>query len=83
MQQSQRAPVARWCARSRCHRLLEFKQDEIDNIYDIVAAVLYLGDITYRDVGERKCEVENKEAMSMVARLLQVGDRSLARAPVL
>jgi len=51
-------------------KLLEFSEQEKDDIYRIIAGIMHLGNVKFRDVGDRKCEVEGKQELEDAAHLL-------------
>jgi myosin heavy subunit len=59
---------------------LKVSDEERDKIFGIVAFVLHLGNITFQDIGEKKCEVTNKTALAHAANILEVDVSLLARA---
>ncbi|SPQ94194.1 WW domain containing protein [Plasmodiophora brassicae] len=63
---------------------LGLSSDEIDNIFRVTAAVLHLGDIQFKALGERSCEIlntaESEAAAQIVSTLLEVPVTSLGMA---
>lgn len=59
---------------------LSFKPEEKDNIFTIVAWILHLGNLRFRSIGDKKCEIENMDDLRYVAKLMEVNDSALIKA---
>uniref|UniRef100_A0A6V3LQ19 Myosin motor domain-containing protein n=2 Tax=Lotharella globosa TaxID=91324 RepID=A0A6V3LQ19_9EUKA len=58
-------------------RELNFSQDEINSIFRIVSGILMLGNVTFENTGERKCQVKDAKSCSDAASLLEVSGKAL------
>jgi len=58
-------------------RQLNFGEDEINSIFRIVSGILMLGNISFQNIGERKCKVKDAKACSDAASLLEVNGKAL------
>lgn len=65
---------------NRALRDLEFKENEIDDLLRLVAAVLHIGNITFRSTGERECCVDAKDQLEDASHLLDVDLREFELA---
>ncbi|KAF4517215.1 hypothetical protein B566_EDAN005269 [Ephemera danica] len=63
-------------------RNLEFSDDGIKTIKNMLAAILVLGELRFRDGGDGKAEIENPRVASSVASLLSVDEKKLSWAMV-
>jgi len=61
-------------------RELEWTPAEIDNVYQTVAAVLHLGNVSFRETGDRKCEVSNQTALQSTCSLLSIDTAGFTKA---
>ncbi|KAK6620264.1 hypothetical protein RUM44_006665 [Polyplax serrata] len=60
-------------------KALEFSQNEVDTIWKIVAAILHLGNITFRE-GDETIEIIEKDLVEIVSKLLDVEAKDLRNA---
>lgn len=51
---------------------MNFTDEERRNIFSIVGAILHLGNIHFQSTGEKKSEIDTKEALGDAAALLEV-----------
>jgi myosin heavy subunit len=59
---------------------LTFTADERKTIFKVVAAVLHLGQIAFKEVGDRKCAVSSDATLADAAQMLQVDKNELLAA---
>lgn len=59
---------------------LEFSEDQISNVYSIIAAILNLGEIKFVENDDGSSSIENKEIVENVAELLEVDSKKLSWA---
>lgn len=59
---------------------LEFTEDQISSIYSIVAAILNLGEIDFKENEDTSSNIENKEVVDSVAELLEVDSKKISWA---
>jgi len=58
-------------------RELNFGEDEINSIFRVVSGVLALGNISFKNVGDRKCKVTDIKSCTDAASLLEVNKDEL------
>lgn len=56
---------------------LGFSETDKNNLFQTISAILMLGNITFRNVGDRKCAVTNEQVMKSAAKLLEIDDSAL------
>ena len=56
-------------------QLLHFSPTEIGHVFELVAAVLHLGNVRFRTTGDRECDIENEATSLWYAHAL--GKRSV------
>lgn len=56
---------------------LEFTEDQIAVVYSVVAAILNLGEINFRENDDMSASIENKEFVENVADLLEVDQKKI------
>ncbi len=56
-------------------QLLHFTPTEIGHVFELVAAVLHLGNVRFRTTGDRECDIENEATSLWYAR----GQRSVTK----
>lgn len=56
---------------------LDFSQEQKQSVFNILAAILNLGDVRFKQSEQGMAEIENKENVSKVASLLQVDEKKL------
>ncbi len=49
-------------------QLLHFTPTEIGHVFELVAAVLHLGNVRFRTTGDRECDIENEATSLWYAR---------------
>jgi len=59
---------------------LEFSPAEKHAIFSIVAWILHVGNMRFRSVGDKKCEVENRDTLAYAAALMEVDEAALVKA---
>lgn len=57
--------------------LVGFTEEETMDVWRIVAAILHLGNITFKEAGGESAEVANPDALAKVAELLAVAPQNL------
>lgn len=63
-----------------CLKEFEFREDHIEIIHVVIAAILNLGDVKFQDNDDFNAEFENKECIDNVAELLSVDSKKLVWA---
>lgn len=56
---------------------LDFTQEQKESIFNVLAAILNLGEVRFKQSEQGMAEIENKEYVSKVACLLQVDEKKL------
>eukprot|EP00468_Gymnochlora_sp_CCMP2014_P013783 CAMPEP_0167752288 /NCGR_PEP_ID=MMETSP0110_2-20121227/7052_1 /TAXON_ID=629695 /ORGANISM="Gymnochlora sp., Strain CCMP2014" /LENGTH=1575 /DNA_ID=CAMNT_0007637881 /DNA_START=440 /DNA_END=5167 /DNA_ORIENTATION=- len=69
--------VEEWNILLKSFNTLEFKQKERDDVLQITAGVLHMGNIDFVSTGDRKCKVKDKSTLRPAAKLFEVDEKSL------
>jgi len=59
---------------------LNIDSSETDEVFQVVAAILHLGNIEFKDVGDRKCEIHTLDSLNTCASLLSLDPSDLSKA---
>lgn len=59
---------------------LHFKPEEKTAIFTIVAWILHLGNLRFRETGEKKCVIDNHHDLQYIAKLMEVDEAALIKA---
>ena len=59
---------------------LDFTAGEKHAIFSIVAWILHVGNLRFKSLGDKKCEVENRACLKQAAALMEVDDDALTKA---